>query len=80
MIQLGHVYKDVVTGFTGYAIAYAKHLSGETSVQIQAKVVVPQMLPAESWFNIRRLVPIGGEPIVLNNGAISVPVKPAPKD
>lgn len=37
-VELGHEYKDRVTGFKGIAVAKTKHLNGCDRVAIQAKV------------------------------------------
>lgn len=54
MIELGGMYRDEITGFSGTATAVTRHLNNEvTQVRVEGKT--GQLEPKERWFADHRL-------------------------
>jgi hypothetical protein len=66
---LGSQYRDVITGFTGVATGHVKYISGCNQVLLAPAVGADGGLRESQWFDEQRLKPLGGDPIVLDNGA-----------
>ena len=73
-MKLGQKAKDQVTGFEGIITALAEHLTGEHRALVSSKALQDGFMPASRWFDVRRLLIIGTDVLVLKP---SEPVKPA---
>lgn len=69
MIQLGHKYKDKITGFEGTATGHVHYISGCNQTLLAPAVAADGSLRGSEWFDDQRMTPLGGDAIALDNGA-----------
>jgi hypothetical protein len=69
-IELGHTYKDKITGFTGVATGYVQYLTGCNQALIQPRINDDGAMRDSVWFDQQRLEEQAGVPAVtLDNGS-----------
>jgi len=56
MVELGKIYKDEFTGFSGIATARTEFLYGCVRVCLESKKLDKEGKPLEIWFDEQRLV------------------------
>ncbi|QOY96364.1 hypothetical protein IM543_11390 [Massilia sp. UMI-21] len=80
MIQLGHTYRDKITGFMGVATGYVQYLTGCNQVLLAPRCGEDGALRDSQWFDQQRLTHDNFHPAVtLDNGATPGCDKAAPK-
>ena len=72
-MKLEQKAKDQVTGFEGIIRALADHLTGERRALVSSQALHDGFMPASRWFDVRRLLIIGTDVLILKP---SGPVKP----
>jgi hypothetical protein len=78
-IELGHHYRDRISGFTGIATGVADYISGCAQVLIAPPVNDKGEWREGHWFDVQRLEAIDGAPVVLDNSEHPGPDQEAPK-
>lgn len=70
-IELGHKYRDKITGFTGVALGYVEYLTGCNQVLVAPRVAEDGALRESQWFDAQRLerFDFSSPRIELDNGA-----------
>ena len=79
-IQLGHTYRDKITGFTGIATGYVQYLTGCNQALLAPKCTPEGGLVDSHWFDQQRLQEVANCAVItLDNGPAPGFDKPAPK-
>jgi hypothetical protein len=80
MINLGHTYRDKITGFRGVAVGVVQYLSGCNQALLAPKCGDDGSLRESQWFDLQRLELIDQvPPVTLDNGATPGCDRAAPK-
>lgn len=79
MIELGHKYKDVITGFEGTATGHVNYLTGCNQTLLAPTTAPDGALRESQWFDDQRLTQISVDAITLDNGPTPGFDKSAPK-
>jgi len=80
MIQLGHTYRDKITGFSGVATGFVQYISGCNQALIQPRVSDDGSMRDSQWFDQQRLDEDKTMPVVaLDNGSTPGCDRAAPK-
>lgn len=67
-IELGHTYRDRVTGFIGVAIGYVQYITGCNQALLSPPVGTDGSLRDSNWFDVQRLEQTDAPALVLDNG------------
>jgi len=78
MIELGQKVRDVVTGFTGIAVAKIEYLNGCLQIMVRPKMVAPkkgdqQVRPEGAYIDIEQLVVVERKKIVIERRESKLP-------
>jgi len=79
MSLLGKRVKDRITGFAGIVTGQCQYISGCSQALVAPSVGADGTFKDSQWFDEQRLEGLGGEAIVLDNGATPGADRAAPK-
>ena len=80
MIQLGHTYRDKITGFMSVATGFVQYISGCNQALIQPRCGDDGSMRDSQWFDQQRLDLVSSVSVVnLDNGATPGCDRAAPK-
>ncbi len=77
-IEFGIKAKDKITGFVGIVTGNCQYISGCDQVLLVPECGKDGSHREGHWFDLQRIVPLGGKKIVLDNSRTPGPDKPAP--
>lgn len=78
-VQLGHSYKDRITGFTGVATGHVRYLTGCHQVLVTPRCSDSTKAAEPAWFDEQRLEEdLRFPPVVLDNSSTPGADMPAP--